>query len=274
MDLKVLMEEKGLGNSNYEWFVNNLANTTEFSIETNENHDIIFCINRTRFLIDKIEELLILNEIFAKGEYNFSWDKPCVVIDIGMNVGIASLFFAAKSNVSKVYSFEPFSETYQKAQANIGLNPKLKKKIEAFNYGLGKEAHVQTCSFNEDFKGVNTTCQGEISVTQMRVKNEKNLDVEVYIEQASDKIGIIAEAHPYQELILKVDCEGSEYDIFEDLFENGVLARVKVIIMEFHGGGDLHRLTDILKLYGFFIFQSYLDYDQPRTGMIYAVKIQ
>jgi FkbM family methyltransferase len=272
MELKDLMEEKGLGNFNYEGFVNILSNTTEFLIESNPNHDIIFCINNTRFLIDKGEEILILSEIFAKGEYEFLWDKPCVIIDIGMNVGIASLFFAAKSNVSKVYSFEPFYETYQKAQINIGLNPVLKKKIETFNYGLGKEAHIQTCSFNEECRGVNTTCMGEISVTQVRVKNEHDLSVEVHIEQASDKIGIIADAHPYQELILKVDCEGAEYDIFEDLFESGVLAKVKGIIMEFHGGGELERLTDILKLYGFFIFQAYSDFGKPRTGMIYAVK--
>lgn len=42
-----------------------------------------------------------------------------IVIDIGANIGLASLFFAARKNVIKVIGYEPLRSTYQKALHNI-----------------------------------------------------------------------------------------------------------------------------------------------------------
>src|SRR6185312_6672086 len=48
------------------------------------------------------------------GSYNLivPTEKKIALIDIGMNVGITSLFYASKPNVEKVFSFEPFVPTF------------------------------------------------------------------------------------------------------------------------------------------------------------------
>lgn len=55
-----------------------------------------------------------------------------VVIDVGANVGVMSLEFAAKVPQGKVYSFEPTDYAFGKFQKNMSLNPNLSERISLF----------------------------------------------------------------------------------------------------------------------------------------------
>lgn len=81
--------------------------------------------------------ILIVEEIFKNDEYNFDIGGPAVVIDIGMHIGLASLYFAARDDVEGVYGFEPFKPTFEQAMFNFKINEKYADKIHPHNYGLG-----------------------------------------------------------------------------------------------------------------------------------------
>ena len=70
-----------------------------------------------------------IGEILVDEVYSFDCTGDAIVIDIGMNRGIASLYFAAKDNILNVYAFEPFGPTRALAQRNLELNPELARKI-------------------------------------------------------------------------------------------------------------------------------------------------
>jgi len=83
--------------------------------------------------------LYLVKEVFVKSEYNLNIRRESVLIDIGMNRAAVSLLFATNENIKKIYAYEPFKPTFESAKKNLALNPKLSKKINAFNLGFGKE---------------------------------------------------------------------------------------------------------------------------------------
>ena len=90
-----------------------------------ENEKIILSNQTFSFNILTSEEIFKLHEIFHLNMYNFSLPHKSILIDIGMNVGFGSLYFASKPSIEKVFSYEIFPETYKLAIQNIDLNPML-----------------------------------------------------------------------------------------------------------------------------------------------------
>ena len=85
--------------------------------------------------------------------------KNSIVIDIGMNVGIASLFFATLPHVEKVYAFEPFKAPYLRAMDNFKLNPALSAKIQAYNFGLSNKFE-ELDVLAEELRTIGTSVRG------------------------------------------------------------------------------------------------------------------
>ena len=99
---------------------------------------LIASLNGLRFWIQTSEDLCVLDEIFVACLYQFACPTPdlYVVWDIGMNVGIASIYFASLPFVHAVVGHELFADTYEQALRNIALNPTLAHKISANPTGI------------------------------------------------------------------------------------------------------------------------------------------
>ena len=70
--------------------------------------------------------------IFIKRDYG-GIPNNSVIIDIGANIGVFSIFSAGKSNI--VYSYEPMSDNFRLLEENIKLN-KLENRVFALNIGI------------------------------------------------------------------------------------------------------------------------------------------
>ncbi len=117
----------------------------QFPELTLESHKegVLASFKDLQLYIETPEEFFIIKEVFIEKDYNLLSQESFVVFDIGMNIGISSLFFGLKNNVEKIYSFEPVVPTYNQALYNLGLNPRYSNKIEAFNFGLGGSTRVE-----------------------------------------------------------------------------------------------------------------------------------
>jgi len=208
--------------------------------------------------------LYLVKEVFVKSEYNLIFEKEAILFDIGMNKAAVSLLFAAKNNVKKIYAYEPFKPTYESARKNLKLNPHLSNKIQAFNFGLGKSEHVLELPYMAQ-------ASGSMSTTHNICKNKKNVTKEsVTIKDVAKEIVPIIEDNQGSYVIMKCDCEGAEFDIFERLNENGIFKKIDVIMMEYHFESP-ERLTNILAENGFAI-QVKSGSSKSKTGYIYAVR--
>ncbi|MDR1942676.1 MAG: FkbM family methyltransferase [Endomicrobium sp.] len=72
-----------------------------------------------------------------------------VVIDIGANIGMISIYLAKKYPFLKIYSFEPVKCNYEKFKKNIELNKIPNGVINIQNKAVTKDGRTVQMFFNQ-----------------------------------------------------------------------------------------------------------------------------
>jgi FkbM family methyltransferase len=178
------------------------------------------------------EEISMLHEIFLDGCYDLRLSGHWNVLDIGANVGLAGLFFAAQPWVHQVIAFEPFAPTGDAHRDMLALNPGLAAKISLHRYGLGETTERLTVGFCRNLCG-SMSIHGLGSWRGAATTPLERVDIEV--RRASEVLDEFAPTLAGRRTLAKIDCEGSEYPILRDLERSGWLTRLDAIIMEWHG---------------------------------------
>jgi FkbM family methyltransferase len=204
-----------------------------------ENDAVSIGFNRTQKFVLKTEtDLRVFEEIYFHNAYNFTVPGSVEVIDIGMNIGLASLYFAAQSNVKKVYAFEPFKETFDHAMLNFEQNPEIASKIQPFHFGLGSSNRSEQFYYNALEKGymgiVNNSKSGEV--------------VSVLIKNVTEVLKPILGATEQVKYIAKIDCEGAEYEIIDSLYNSGLLKKIDAVIIEWHEVNNVKAKIENMKI--------------------------
>lgn len=213
--------------------------------------------------------------VFVDHIYNYFINnkKRDIVFDVGMNIGDATLYFAVRDKIGKVYGYEPFGETFQEAKENL-KDYLLEEKVEIFNYGISDENAIREIGFNHDM-----SC-GQSTLSDVREKtyekyaiwglvNEANEQKEqITVKRASEVFKPVIEANPDYNIILKMNCEGEEYNIISDLSQSGVLQNIDFVMLEWHYKGKDIILNNLREA-GF----SWWSINKSREmGFVYAYK--
>lgn len=206
--------------------------------------------------------------------YNLCNERQDVVIDVGMNIGDSVLWFLQKENVRKVYAYEPFENTYRRAEKNIYSNKMDEQRYELFPVGLSNVSEKRSVRFNEDMScgqstDIDIRTQNYQNYVRWGLINEENeIETKIEVKRASKEINRIIEKHKDCNIILKIDCEGEEYAVFEDLSDAGVLEKIDLIMLEWHYRGA-DRLLNKMRMAGF----SCWNFNKNETmGCIYAFR--
>ena len=178
---------------------------------------------------------IILKEI--RDDYNVEPLSPSdVVIDIGAHVGIVSIYLAKKYGC-RVLAYEPVHKNYMRAWRNIRANGVV-DLVSLFNLavtGDGRDIELYGgLSFNSGGSSIfgkndwHNSCFPAGSITLKEIITQNNLDS-------------IA--------LLKIDCEGLEYEIINESISE--LAKVKAVRGEFHNmnGESAKTLRDMVTGY-------------------------
>lgn len=227
---------------------------------------ILIEINSTKYLLRTLEELEIWLSIYVLGEYNIKAPFEYILIDVGMNVGITSLYFASQPNVKKIIGFEPLVATYNCLLENLAMNPQIAKKITHYNYGLGetdRKANVEYCF---KYKGG----VGILGLPEELKKDETWYFEEIIIRDAGSVFHNILRDYPQERFVCKMDCEGAEYEIFTSETFLQCLGGMSVVMLEYHRKG-YEALYNILKNKGFEVFV--LPDENGINGMLYAINL-
>ncbi len=216
-------------------------------------------------------------EVMANKIYHYyvNNSKKDIVIDIGMNVADAALYFAANSKVEKVYAYEPFKETYLRALNNIQCNPALSDKILAFQYGISDRNSEKEIHFNS-----NMTC-GQSTLADLRqiayekyidyglvYRNEEQIET-IEVKDAAEVFAHVISKHIDRNFILKMDCEGEEYQIVNRLSQANILNKFSFIMLEWHYLGN-KSILELLKVAG---FSYWCENKNNDMGLIYAYRV-
>lgn len=188
-----------------------------------ESHRLLAQFCDLTVALETRSDLYTLAEVFGDEIYGIDLNRPSFVIDIGANVGFSALYFASRYD-SEVVAFELFPATAGLAQANFDLNPDLARRIELKVEGLSDANSILELPYDpEGSAGMgifNPSTNLPLTAVQIRDVNEVFPGL---LERAGDRL-----------IVLKVDCEGAEYAIFDRLLEVGGLSAVDSILLETH----------------------------------------
>jgi FkbM family methyltransferase len=155
-----------------------------------------------------------------------------VVLDVGANVGLFSVWAARHAPGIRVAAFEPFAENYE---ALIGNLSGWEHQVRPFNIALGRsEGSGQMLATGErslDHRLSPTALSGVPNVRVVTLSDAIRLT-------AADAIDF-----------LKLDVEGAELDVIEGA-DTETLRRIRKIAIEYHDNirpGTLSRLKEILQ---------------------------
>ena len=190
----------------------------------------------------------LIREIIVNDEYAFySSNAYPVIIDCGANIGMSVLYFKRCYPQSTIIAFEPNPTTYSLLDKNIS-SFKL-TNVTLHNLALANSVGKIPFHFNDD-KG---TLTGSI---------QSNRGGSRVVEVSCEKLSSFINEYSQIDLI-KMDVEGAELKIVEDLMQSGAISKVKELIVEYHHNipGENNSLSHFLKMFE----QAGFDYS-IRTG--------
>ena len=191
-------------------------------------------------------------EIYNRQTYSFKSckiEKGDVVFDLGSCMGLFSRY-AFQNGASEVHAFEPNEDL--KCVFEI-----LNKDFNYFHCSKAVYSKPVSLQKTEDLLG-SKVVEGGFP--------DSNINLNNYIKENNiHKIDY-----------LKVDIEGSEYDLFENLDETFLSNNIRKIAIEYHFNSDSRvlKISDKLKRLGFNCEFEYQDGGSKELGMLYAWKIE
>jgi FkbM family methyltransferase len=199
----------------------------------------------------------IVREIYIDRPYLRYFEPPPnpVVIDVGAYIGDFSLYCAHYLN-ARVVAYEPTAENYDMVVRNIALNG-LGGQVEVVNRGVAADRQIT----------VNVQKLGqEVHASAYWYSDAEPRTIEC------TSLAEIIDAHGLRRIdLLKVDCEGGEYEILPATPDE-VYDRIDQIVFEFHKvdgyEAKLARVVEKLERVGYTLTRAGMLMYATRGGMV------
>lgn len=224
-----------------------------------------------------LELAYILYEVIDRNDYMFYIPEDCVFFDIGANVGVTSTYMSNLDNIKQIYAFEPLKPTYDRNVANLALNDNATTKVELFNYGLSNQETEIEITYND-------TQPGKVSTHVDTYAGSGGAVEKIALKPAHEILPDLINQHSDKKIVFKIDIEGGEYDLFDNLNEHKIFDKVDLILMEWHkmpnSNNYPEQLIETLHQNNFVVipteenpyakFSNTTDY----AGMVVAIKVK
>jgi len=178
-------------------------------------------------------------------------------IDIGAHIGAFTIYAGTQLNDIKGFAFEPDKQNFKMLSENMALN-NLQGRVTPLNKAVAGKSGEMTL-----FKSVTDTGQHTFFAERLKDEQVKNVEEKVPCVTLKE---IFDEYHIERCDLMKLDCEGMEYDI---LYNTPVeyLKRVKAFSIEHHWapGQDYRELAAYLQKNGY-----ETSYPDEEFALIYA----
>ena len=219
-------------------------------LETRNNIKIKIRTNST--------DIMQLGTVWLVEDYEvsgFNINNEDIVIDIGAHIGLFSLFVSQYCKNGKIFSYEPIEENYNILKENTELN-KI-KNIIPFNSAVSNQSNKLKIFIDSD-DSAHSIFESDKKFIEVNSTTIKSIFDENEIKNCN---------------LLKLDCEGAEYQIIESIPKEYFLKIDKMII-------EYHKANENIKLYNKLIqnlndnlFKIKIEKISDSMGMIYAINM-
>ena len=177
-------------------------------------------------------------EIFLREDYGKMPDNS-VIVDLGANIGAFTVYATTTARNVTVLAYEPLTAYFDLMNENVAIN-KQKESVKCFNIAVAGEMKPKTL-YVKDTDFFFPTFIGE--------QGQESIEVEC------TTLSNIIESNALDRVdVLKIDCEGAEYEI---LYSTPLqyFERIREIRMEYHildsGQRHIKRLREFLSETGY-----------------------
>ena len=168
----------------------------------------------------RANEIFQIVEVFISGDYEnseISFPEVRTVLDVGANIGVATIWFSERCPLARIFAVEPSSEASARLLRNINRNG-LGNRVSVLTVALGEGGRPLYLVFGEH-SGVSHTDTEPHDGSQM----VWSADLKTILEIVGGHVDV-----------MKLDCEGAEYDIILGA-DNHTLSQIDNIVGEYHG---------------------------------------
>jgi FkbM family methyltransferase len=216
-----------------------------------------------QFQVRTAMDVWIIIETYLARDYErhgFDLQSNWLVIDIGAGLGDFAITAAKKCRHGFVYAYEPFPESFELMQRNLSLNRV--ENVDAQPYAVGAtpgEMHLRTAS--------------GVPVLYSTAADDDHVGKDDVSVRATTLDEIFETFKLKTCDLLKMDCEGAEYDI---LFHTrpSTLQKMKRICLEYHDGVTEYSHLDLIDFFeknGFSVLRDPSPVHK-HTGLLFVSK--
>ncbi len=188
-----------------------------------------------KFKVRSLMDVWIIKETCLDREYESQSTQikdGWTVIDIGAGLGDFAILAASENPNSRIYAYEPFWESYEMLQENIGMNDV--QNISAFQIAVGaKSGGMKLFTTGEAVQ--HTTMDSALSGNATSAREVQGVSLDDLFEAN----GIV---HCD---FLKIDCEGCEFDVLFGA-SHATLEKTSHICLEYHNGFTRYTHNDLV----------------------------
>src|SRR3989338_5242752 len=174
-------------------------------------------------------DLMALTNVWLVEEYsNFRINGNDIIIDIGAHIGLFTLYASQYCKNGTIFCFEPVDENYNILLDNIKQNNL--KNVKPFKSAVSKSESTITIYRNKDEAGHSMFSSTSHALKVNSISLKKIID-ENSVNQCN---------------LIKMDCEGAEYEIIESL-PLEYFKKISKLIIEYHFADSKPKLVNDLK---------------------------
>lgn len=221
------------GISRYVRLLNHIANPAEYIIRRGERHrrDLAFTTKPLPLRFNVSAALYqVFKEIFMADVYEMdtlvkTLPAQPVIIDIGANAGFFDILLLSKIDDATIYAYEPMPANVKSLRATLHKNPRLQKSVRLFQMAVTGQPLEKLDLFAEPEENA------QVVASMFAGFNENNTQK---ITVPCITLTTVIESNNLLSIdLLKLDCEGSEYDILYHT-DPDLIRRIGKMVIEVH----------------------------------------
>lgn len=182
----------------------------------------------------------LFEEIFLNGEYWFRSERSVpTIVDCGSNIGVSVLYFKRLYPEARITAFEPSPSTFDLLRRNVERNQL--RDVRLHDVGLAAQAGSKSLFEEPGAEG------------SLRVSFDPSRNHGVSRDVRAEPLSRFLDGRID---LLKMDIEGSEMEVLEELEDSGRLRVIERMIVEYHhhideGRDEMSRILHLLERNGF-----------------------
>jgi FkbM family methyltransferase len=197
--------------------------------------------------LEELTDLKTFWQVFLRRVYRVQ-AADRIILDVGANIGLFTLYAARRAPQARVFSFEPFPATFSRLLATV-RDHHLDARVTCLNYAATGAG------------GVRVMRDGLVP-SQRRTLASPSVNGIPGIQVLGKTLEAMLDENDLPRVdVLKMDIEGSEYEVLLSTSQK-VLTRINRIALEYHGDSGPYskqQLCDHLRQAGFVVTWNVCD---------------